>query len=170
MLAGTSTPLAERGPVSSSIESVMMRNPDGAGFRAATGLIAILLPITAAAADAGSGKAGQNSPTCSCPDLRTRPAPNAGNPLANFSLNDIDEIATLNALQIGLTEVPDGGNFVWRRPHGRLSGSVRPVFSFKKSNGEICRHVVVTLRSGPMIRTVEGAACRSPDGRWVLEG
>nr|PZN87703.1 MAG: hypothetical protein DIU57_01910 [Pseudomonadota bacterium] len=151
-------------------ESVMMRNLVSAGFRAATGLMAILLPITAAAADPESGKTGHSGPTCSCPDLRTRPAPNAGNPLANFSLNDIDEIATLNALHIGLTEVPDGGNFVWQRSHGRLSGSVRPVFSFKKSNGEVCRHVIVTLRSGHMTRTVEGAACRGPDGRWVLEG
>ncbi len=85
-------------------------------------------------------------------------------------LDAADETAALHAVHIGLTEIPDGATFVWRRAHGRLSGAVRPVSSFKSADGGVCRHLVLTLRSGTYERTVEGIACRQPDGRWALEG
>lgn len=146
-----------------------MRKRDGAFSRVAACALALALPIAASADDIRSGASNRGS-ACSCPELRRLPPPNVSNPAATFTLNELDEIATLNALHIGLTEVPDGANFVWRRSHGRLSGTVRPLFSFKNAKGEVCRHVVVTLRAGDRTRTVEGAACREPNGRWVLEG
>lgn len=147
-----------------------MRHPDRAALRIAVGALALVAPFSALAGDAEPGEQDHSSRTCTCPEPRRLPAPGAGYPAANLSLDGLDEIATLNALHVGLTEVPDGANFVWRRSHGRLSGIVRPLFSFRNASGEICRHVVVTLRAGDHIRTVEGAACRRPDGRWVLEG
>lgn len=147
-----------------------MRHPDRAALRIATGALALVVPIAALAGEAVPGERDRNNGACTCPELRKLPNPAANNPAASFSLNDLDEIAALNALHVGLTEVPDGANFVWRRSHGRLSGIVRPLFSFKNANGDVCRHIVVTLRSGDHERTVEGAACRRSDGRWVLEG
>lgn len=144
-----------------------MRHPDSAVLRFATSILALSLPLAALAGEAAPGQSAHQN--CTCPELRRLPAP-SGNSAANFSLGDLDEIATLNALHVGLTEVPDGASFVWRRSHGRLDGIVRPLFSFKNANGDVCRHVVVTLRSGDRERTVEGAACRQRDGRWVLEG
>lgn len=144
-----------------------MRHPDRAALRVSACALAFMLPFTALADEATPGDPGRDDSTCSCPQLRKLPVPGAG---AGLALNDLDEAATLHALHVGLTEVPDGANFVWRRSHGRLSGVVRPLFSFKNATGEVCRHVVVTLRSGDRTRTVEGAACRQPDGRWVLEG
>lgn len=147
-----------------------MRHLGRAALRFVTGALALAMPFAALADDARSGKPDRSSNTCTCPELRKLPNPSADNPAANFSLNDLDEIATLNALHVGLTEVPDGASFVWRRSHGRLSGTVRPLFSFKNANGDVCRHLVVTLRAGHRSRTVEGSACRRPNGRWVLEG
>lgn len=144
-----------------------MRHPARAVLRVATSVLALSVPFTALADETPPGEPAPQS--CTCPELRSLPAP-GGNAAASFSLDDLDEIATLNALHVGLTEVPDGASFVWRRSHGRLDGTVRPLFSFRNASGEICRHVVVTLRSGDRERTVEGAACRQPDGRWMLEG
>lgn len=144
-----------------------MRHPDRAVLRVATSVLALIAPLAAFADETAPGEPAPQS--CACPELRRLPAP-GGNSTASLSLDDLDEIATLNALHVGLTEVPDGANFVWRRSHGRLDGTVRPLFSFRNADGEVCRHVVVTLRSGEVERTVEGAACRGPDGRWVLEG
>lgn len=90
--------------------------------------------------------------------------------MAKLTLDDKDETATLHAVLIGLTEIPDGATFVWRRAHGRLSGTVRPLFSFKNADGAVCRQLKLTLTSGTYTRTVEGAACRDPDGRWALAG
>ena len=44
-----------------------------------------------------------------------------------------------------LTEVADGSSYIWRRSHGRLSGIVKPLSSFKDTNGSVCRHAVVVL-------------------------
>ncbi len=137
-----------------------MRNRYSAASRVAICVSALSMPALAFAGD----------PACSCPELRKLPAPSTSAPAASFTLSELDEIATLNALHVGLTEVPDGANFVWQRSHGRLSGTVRPLFSFKNAKGDVCRHIVVTLKAGDHARTVEGAACRQPNGRWVLEG
>lgn len=147
-----------------------MRHPDCVALRIATGALALVAPLAALAGEAVPSELNRSNGACSCPELRKLPNPAKNNPAARFALSDLDEIATLNALHVGLTEVPDGANFVWQRSHGRLSGIVKPLFSFKNAKGEVCRHIVVTLRSGDRERTVEGAACRRPDGRWVLEG
>lgn len=147
-----------------------MRHPDRAVLRIATGALALVAPFAALAGEAVPNGSNSSTGTCTCPELRKLPSPVINNPAAKFALSDLDEIATLNALHVGLTEVPDGANFVWQRAHGRLSGIIKPLFSFKNAKGEVCRHIVVTLRSGDREKTVEGAACRRLDGRWVLEG
>ena len=120
---------------------------------------------SALAADAPSGEA-----RCSCPDSArksTRPK------FAEFNarrLDESDEIAALESIQVALSRMDDGTPFVWKRSNGRLSGIVRPTSSFRNAEGILCRHVVVLLTTGYKTRTAEGIACRSANRRWVLEG
>ena len=82
--------------------------------------------------------------------------------------DDSDEIAALEAVRIALTEVGDGGAYVWRRRRGSLSGVVMPTVSFK--DGErVCRHIRLLLTRGERVGTAEGIACRLADGRWQFE-
>jgi surface antigen len=83
-------------------------------------------------------------------------------------LDATDEIAAFEALHLGLTEVADGATYVWHRANGRLSGAVQPTKSFKAANGQICRHIIVSLSSGTMHRRTEGIACRGETGVWNL--
>ena len=81
-----------------------------------------------------------------------------------------DEIATLHAIHTALSSVGDGGAFVWQRGNGLLTGLIRPTTSFKSSNGDICRHVIIRLNSKLYTREVEGIACRDTSGAWSLSG
>lgn len=85
------------------------------------------------------------------------------------SLNEGDEIAALESVQLALTEIADGSSYIWHRNHGRLSGIVRPVSSFKAANGSVCRYAVVVLSSLDVTKRTEIVACRLPTGIWQLE-
>jgi hypothetical protein len=87
-----------------------------------------------------------------------------------FPLDDNDAVAALEAMHLGLSEVADGATYVWHRGNGRLSGAIQPTKSFKASDGQICRHVIVSMSSGTMHRRTEGIACRSGDGAWAMNG
>ncbi|MBN9245880.1 MAG: hypothetical protein J0I81_00220 [Hyphomicrobium sp.] len=80
-----------------------------------------------------------------------------------------DEYAALESVQFALTEVADGSSYVWHRAHGRLSGVVKPVSSFKDTRGSVCRHAVVTLSGVDTTKETEIVACRLPTGIWQLE-
>lgn len=109
--------------------------------------------------------------------LRAEPlGPNApvaiepGNIPIKPALDFGDEIATLDAILIALTEAQDGSAYVWQRHHGRLNGTVRMTNTFRDGDGRICRHMVMSLAAGRYTRRTEGIACRSRDGVWSLEG
>ncbi|MBL8846760.1 MAG: hypothetical protein JNN24_13405 [Hyphomicrobium zavarzinii] len=138
---------------------------------ALTAATALMLAASVLLADdfAHAGERPSDEARCTCPDTQqkaTRPK------FADFNraLDEADEIAALESIQVGLSRMDDGTPFVWRRPNGRLSGIVRPTVSFRNANGSVCRHVVVLLTTGYKTRTAEGIACRMPNRRWVLEG
>ena len=79
-------------------------------------------------------------------------------------------MAALEGIRIALTEVGDGGSYVWHRRDGRLSGMAQPTSSFKDAAGQPCRHLVVTLNAFDRSKKVEGIACRVSGGRWQLTG
>ncbi|HJU32265.1 MAG TPA: hypothetical protein VJ740_12450 [Hyphomicrobiaceae bacterium] len=116
------------------------------------------------------------SPPCSCPNV----APDSAKPPAvtvkpkfaesNAHLDENDEIAALEAIRVALTEVGDGGTYVWHRQHGRLSGIVQPTSSFKDMSGRVCRHLLLIMTVGTAKGRAEGIACRLGDGRWQLDG
>ncbi|WP_045837789.1 hypothetical protein [Hyphomicrobium sp. 99] len=85
------------------------------------------------------------------------------------ALDRDDEYAALESVQFALTEVADGSSYVWHRAHGRLSGIVKPVSSFKDTRGSVCRHAVVSLTGVDTTKETEIVACRLPTGIWQLE-
>ena len=91
-------------------------------------------------------------------------------PDARARLDGRDELAALEAVHLALTEVGDGSAYVWHGRSGRLSGVVTPTASFKDARGQVCRHIVVALSVESHSRTMEGVACRLPNGGWRLEG
>jgi surface antigen len=135
-----------------------------------------------------NGGSGNTSGSCTCPGsspaddaaerarrwpkpaLADHSGPTTRVPEYKQQLDDTDEVAAFEALHLGLTEVADGATYVWHRANGRLSGAVQPTQSFKASNGQICRHIVVSLSSGTMHRRTEGIACRAGNGVWSLNG
>lgn len=94
----------------------------------------------------------------------------AKHPHLKSMLDESDEKATLEALQLTLTEVGDGSTFVWYRSNGLVSGVFNPTSSFKDVRGRVCRHLRMMLTSGGTSRKAEGVACREQSGVWVLEG
>jgi len=84
-------------------------------------------------------------------------------------LDQNDEYAALESVQLALTEVADGSSYVWHRSHGRLSGLVKPLSSFKDTRGAVCRHAVVVLSGVEATKRTEIVACRLPTGIWQLE-
>jgi surface antigen len=126
--------------------------------------------VLLAGPDARAGDVAADKPSCTCPSASGK----AMRPkFAEFSarvLDERDEIAALESVQLGLSRMDDGSAFVWRARTGRLSGVVRPTASFRNPEGVICRHLVVLLTTGFKTRTAEGVACRLDNGRWQLEG
>lgn len=138
-------------------------------FVAATAVI-LAAPVFPAGNTAMADESLAASGRCTCPDAERK---SARPKFAEFGfprLDETDEIAALESIQVGLSRMDDGAPFVWKRTNGRLSGIVRPTSSFRNAKGHLCRHVVVLLTTGFKTRTAEGVACRAADRRWVLEG
>jgi surface antigen len=91
-------------------------------------------------------------------------------PRDSFRLSEADEIATLDAIRVALSEIADGSTYVWYRRHGHLNGLVTPTSSFKDGKDRVCRHVLLILSAGSQTGRIEGIACRSSTGLWLLEG
>jgi hypothetical protein len=115
-------------------------------------------------------------PSCTCPSAGLNPSKSpvvSAKPKfaeTNAHLDENDEIAALEAIRVALTEVGDGGTYVWYRQHGRLSGIVQPTVSFKDPAGRVCRHILLIMTVGTAKGRAEGIACRLGDGRWQLDG
>ena len=106
---------------------------------------------------------------CNCPPNDARPTKPK---LADLKapLDENDQVAALESLQFALTEVGDGSTYVWHRSHGRLSGLVKPMSSFKDAQGQVCRHILIVLNGTDATRKTETVACRLPTGVWQLDG
>jgi hypothetical protein len=121
-------------------------------------------PLSLLSAEEGAREPPRVLDKSSSIDIRP---PHAG---AIAGLDESDEIAALEAIRVALTEVGDGGTFVWRRRFGRLSGIVQPTLSFKNAAGHVCRRILVIMTVGTATGRAEGVACRLADGRWQLDG
>lgn len=135
---------------------------------------AILIVPDFARAGEPAGESGRAQ--CSCPEAGSEKSgkmwsrPKFAGLQSNRQLDLNDEIATLETLQLALSEVGDGSTYVWHRYHGQLSGVIKPTASFKDESGQVCRHLIVVLTSGSRSERSEGIACRLPSGQWQLQG
>jgi surface antigen len=127
-------------------------------LRLARGVAVVALAVAATGSAAAGERAGARA-------AARQPAVAAADALQD----EDDEIATLEAIRIALSEVGDGNAYVWRRWHGRLGGIVQPTASFKDPAGRVCRHIVLQLTRGERVGRAEGVACRRGDGRWELD-
>ena len=85
-------------------------------------------------------------------------------------LDDVDAVAALDGIRIALTEVADGGTYVWHRRDGVLSGMAQPTNSFKDAAGLPCRNLTVMLNTYGRSSRIDGVACRISADRWQLIG
>ncbi len=130
------------------------------------GSAVILSPAIVAAESENPAPAAVEQPAP--PSMRQRPIVRRRD--VRPVLDEKDEIAALEAVQLALSEVGDGAAYVWHARNGHISGTVQPTQSFKQPGGRICRHVIVSMSSGAYSRQTEGVACRLPTGVWQLEG
>lgn len=137
---------------------------------AAATAVLLVASVFLSDARADSSPVPSGEAQCACPDANAKSTRPKFAELKMHGLDESDEIAALESIQMGLSRMDDGTPFVWRRANGRLSGIVRPTTSFRNAKGTVCRHVVVLLTTGFKTRSAEGIACRNADRRWVLEG
>lgn len=134
---------------------------------AAYGLTVALLAATVlvTAPPARAADAGYRHGRISCQPI----CPNSPAALAKLPRIKTERAATLESIQYALSNVGDGGTYVW---HGgkRLSGVVQPARSFRNAQGQVCRYLFVLVSKGTITAKTEGVACRLADGRWNLEG
>lgn len=79
-----------------------------------------------------------------------------------------DQLIAMRALHMALSQVPDGGTFVWRKNSRSLKGLIKPTRAFRNAQGQVCRHLIYALSLGRYIKQIEGIACRTGDGSWHL--
>lgn len=137
---------------------------------AAAGLTAFFLATATLFSADFAHAAGQTSgASCLCPRAAGETATTSKFFETKILLDQNDEYAALESVQLALTEVADGSSYIWRRSHGRLSGIVKPLSSFKDTNGSVCRHAVIVLSGVEATKRTEIVACRLPTGIWQLE-
>lgn len=94
-------------------------------------------------------------PTLSLDSLRAR-------------LDHDDRLIAMRALHLALSQVPDGGTFVWRKRSRNLKGLIKPTNAFRNERGQVCRNVIYALSLGRYLKQIKGVACRDEDGSWRL--
>ena len=143
--------------------------PLAAGGLTAFALVASVF-VSADYAHATDAAAPSGSPSCSCPNSGAQKSTKPKFADLKLPLDESDEIAALESVQFALTEVADGSSYVWHRSHGRLSGVVKPLTSFKDSHGSVCRHVLVVFNGADETKKTETVACRLASGVWQIDG
>lgn len=83
-------------------------------------------------------------------------------------LDQSDQVAALQALQMALNQVADGGTFFWKKNNRDLKGFIKPTGVFRNASGQICRHVIYGISLGRYRKQIEIVACREAGGRWRL--
>jgi hypothetical protein len=140
-----------------------------AGPAALLAVTSVLLALPLAPELAPQAIAAPLTPSCPSADRHRKDVwsqPPAPDPFVGA--DEADEIATLEAIHIALSEVGDGSAYLWYRRQGGLSGLVQPIVSFKDPVGRVCRHILLLVVRGDRSGRAEGTACRLSDGRWDL--
>lgn len=143
--------------------------PLAAGGLTAFALVASVF-VSSDFAQAADAAAPSGAPGCSCPESGAQKSSKPKFADLKLPLDESDEIAALESVQFALTEVADGSSYVWHRSHGRLSGVVKPLTSFKDQSGSVCRHVLVVFNGADETKKTQAVACRLASGVWQING
>lgn len=99
-----------------------------------------------------------------------RPAHPRLRPSYQIVVSRQDQAYALERLQIALSEVADGSNYVWHRQLSGLGGIIRPVRSYYNDRNDICREFEMLLTAHDKKRETIASACRNAHGVWRVEG
>lgn len=144
--------------------------PLAAGGLTAFALVTSVFVSTDFAHAAEAAQPLAQAPGCSCPNAGSQKPTKPKFAELRMPLDESDEIAALESVQFALTEVADGSSYVWHRSHGRLSGIVKPLSSYKDPKGGVCRHVLVVFNGVNETKKTETVACRLASGIWQMDG
>jgi len=90
---------------------------------------------------------------------------------AGKSLDRADQIAASQATQRSLETAPTGQISEWRNPDTGHYGSVRPLSTAQRPDGQVCREFQQTIVVGGQTQQGVGTACRQADGSWrIVQG
>lgn len=81
------------------------------------------------------------------------------------SLDDVDRMKAGQAQHAALESTRTGVATAWSNPDSGHSGSVTPTRTYR-SSGENCRDYTHEVVIDGKTQTVNGTACRKPDGTW----
>ena len=97
-------------------------------------------------------------------------------PNSNRELDQIDRLAVLEAIHVGLTDAPDGSTYMWRRHNGKIAGSVRPTNSFRDSTAKSAAissssyclaSICARSKALPAAKTI-AVGCSKADRSWCV--
>jgi len=84
------------------------------------------------------------------------------------SLDEKDRLLMEKSSQQALEYSPSGKSVPWSNPDNGNSGSVRPVKTYRTSEGKYCREYTQDVMIGGESHKAFGKACREPDGHWRI--
>lgn len=70
--------------------------------------------------------------------------------------------------QATLEHVADDQTSTWSNPNNNAQGSVTPVETYQRNDGQYCREFQQTVTIGGKTEEAYGTACRQPDGSWKI--
>lgn len=110
---------------------------------AAHGLMAFFLvaSVFLTTPEADAAEVGASEGRVSCQPI----CKNSEATLAKAPRLKTDAAAALESVQFALSNVGDGGTYVWRKASTSVSGVVQPTHSFRNAKGRICRYLHVLV-------------------------
>jgi surface antigen len=86
------------------------------------------------------------------------------------SLDRADRLTMEQTTQQTLEGTRTGEAVPWRNPDTGNYGTVRPVQTYQRAGGQVCREFQQTITVGGRTEEGYGTACRQPDGSWRIVG
>lgn len=84
------------------------------------------------------------------------------------SLDCKDQQAHAQTAHEALEYQPAGRPSSWNNPDSGHSGSITPVKTWQRDNGQYCRDYTQSIVIDGVVEEAKGAACREDDGSWRI--
>ena len=83
-------------------------------------------------------------------------------------LSENDRAMASSTAQQSLERQPSGTTSTWQNPDTGNGGSFQPQNVYQTADGTYCRQYANTIVVDGRTETVNGTACRNPDGSWRI--